>query len=71
MFEPELLKFVEVGVLMLAGIGFGWWQLRDVQRAQAESARIKRIDSIQAAAQCAASHASSASSAADQPAHKP
>jgi hypothetical protein len=30
-------KWVEVGLLLVAGVGFAWWQLRDVSRAQRQS----------------------------------
>lgn len=35
------LKWIEAGLLLAAGIGFGWWQLRDVRRA-AEESRARR-----------------------------
>ena len=39
--EVGNLKWIEAGLLLAAGIGFAWWQLRDVSRAQAAS-RAKR-----------------------------
>jgi hypothetical protein len=33
------LKLLEGILLLLAVLAFGWWQLRDVRRAQAETAR--------------------------------
>jgi predicted negative regulator of RcsB-dependent stress response len=41
MSEVGNLKWIEAGLLLVAGIGFAWWQLRDVSRAQAAS-RAKR-----------------------------
>jgi len=35
------LKWIEAGLLLAAGVGFGWWQLRDVKRAQ-EASRAER-----------------------------
>lgn len=29
-----LLKLVEVGAVLFAGVAFAWWQLRDIKRAQ-------------------------------------
>lgn len=43
-----LLKLVEVGGVLLAGVAFAWWQLRDVRRAQQESER-QRLQAGQAA----------------------
>jgi predicted negative regulator of RcsB-dependent stress response len=31
------LKWIEAGLLLAAGVAFGWWQLRDVKRAQQAS----------------------------------
>lgn len=35
--DLPLLKLVEVLVLVVAGVGFAWWQLRDVRQAQEAS----------------------------------
>lgn len=35
------LKWVEVLGVLVAGIGFGWWQLRDVRRAQEATRRAR------------------------------
>ena len=37
MSEVNSLKLLEVGLLVLAGGLFIWWQLRDISRAQAKS----------------------------------
>jgi predicted negative regulator of RcsB-dependent stress response len=37
MSEVGDLKWIEAGLLLAAGVGFGWWQLRDVKRAQQAS----------------------------------
>jgi predicted negative regulator of RcsB-dependent stress response len=37
MSEVGDLKWIEAGLLLVAGVGFGWWQLRDVKRAQQAS----------------------------------
>ena len=37
MSEVNSLKLLEVGLLVLAGGLFVWWQLRDISRAQAKS----------------------------------
>lgn len=37
MSEVGDLKLIEAGLLLAAGIAFGWWQLRDVKRAQKAS----------------------------------
>ena len=58
MSEVGALKFVEVGVLLLAGGLFVWWQLRDVRRAQ-EKSRAEREAAANAAA--VPRHASEAS----------
>jgi predicted negative regulator of RcsB-dependent stress response len=39
MTEVGSLKWIEVGVLLLAGGLFVWWQLRDVRQAQEQSRR--------------------------------
>jgi hypothetical protein len=39
MSEALPLKLIEGGVLLVALVAFAWWQLRDVQRAQDQSAR--------------------------------
>ena len=39
MTEVGNLKWIEVGVLVLAGGLFVWWQLRDVRQAQEQSRR--------------------------------
>jgi predicted negative regulator of RcsB-dependent stress response len=41
------LKLLEAGALLAAGVAFGWWQLRDVKRAQAESQRRKALEQAQ------------------------
>jgi predicted negative regulator of RcsB-dependent stress response len=41
MSEVGDLKWIEAGLLLAAGVGFGWWQLRDVKRAQ-QASRAKR-----------------------------
>jgi uncharacterized protein HemX len=42
MSEVGPLKWIEVGVLVLAGGLFVWWQLRDVRQAQEQSRRQAR-----------------------------
>ena len=37
MSEVNSLKLLEVGLLVLAGGLFVWWQLRDISRARAKS----------------------------------
>jgi predicted negative regulator of RcsB-dependent stress response len=37
MSEVGDLKWIEAGLLLAAGVGFGWWQLRDIKRAQQAS----------------------------------
>ena len=37
MSDVGALKAVEVLVLLAAGVGFVWWQLRDVSRARKQS----------------------------------
>jgi hypothetical protein len=49
MSEVGDLKWIEAGLLLAAGIGFGWWQLRDVTRAQ----QISRAEREAAQAQAA------------------
>jgi predicted negative regulator of RcsB-dependent stress response len=41
MSEVGNLKWIEAGLLLAAGVGFGWWQLRDIKRAQRDT-RAKR-----------------------------
>ena len=41
MSEVGDLKWIEAGLLLAAGVAFGWWQLRDVKRAQ-QASRAKR-----------------------------
>jgi predicted negative regulator of RcsB-dependent stress response len=41
-------KWLEAGALLAAGAAFGWWQLRDVKRAQAETRRRKALEQAQA-----------------------
>jgi hypothetical protein len=42
MFESISLKMIEAGALLVAGIAFGWWQLADIKKAQAASARAQK-----------------------------
>jgi predicted negative regulator of RcsB-dependent stress response len=37
MSEVGDLKWIEAGLLLAAGVGFGWWQLRDITRSQQAS----------------------------------
>ena len=39
MSEVGDLKWIEAGLLLVAGVAFGWWQLRDVKRAREETRR--------------------------------
>ena len=44
MSETNAFKLLEAGVLLAAGIAFGWWQLRDVAKArQASRAAAKTV----------------------------
>lgn len=49
MTEVGILKWIEVGVLVLAGGLFVWWQLRDVRQAQQQSRRQDHADQADAA----------------------
>jgi len=44
------VKLLEALVLLLAGVLFAWWQLRDVRKAQEESARRRQAQSDHPAA---------------------
>ena len=44
------LKLIEVGVLVLAGGLFVWWQLRDVRQAQQQARRQRSAAEAEAAA---------------------
>jgi predicted negative regulator of RcsB-dependent stress response len=46
-------KWLEAGTLLAAGVAFGWWQLRDVKRAQAETQRRKAHEQTNKQAQSA------------------
>jgi predicted negative regulator of RcsB-dependent stress response len=35
--ETDAFKLLEAGVLLAAGVAFGWWQLRDVAKARQAS----------------------------------
>ncbi len=50
MVEAGALKLIEVALLLVAGVAFVWWQLRDVTRAQAQSALQRREREAQAEA---------------------
>ena len=39
MSDGSWLIWVKVLGVLLAGVGFGWWQLRDVSRAQTEASQ--------------------------------
>ena len=41
MSEVGNLKWIEAGLLLAAGVGFGWWQLRDIKRSRRDT-RAKR-----------------------------
>ncbi len=43
MTEVGNLKWIEVGVLLLAGGLFVWWQLRDVRQAQEQTRRQSQL----------------------------
>jgi hypothetical protein len=43
------LKWIEVGVLLAAGIGFFWWQHRDLAKARQASQRQRELEAAQAA----------------------
>jgi predicted negative regulator of RcsB-dependent stress response len=49
MSEVGDLKWIEAGLLLAAGVGFGWWQLRDVKRAQQASRAERETEQAQAA----------------------
>ena len=49
MSEVGELKWIEAGLLLAAGVGFGWWQLRDVKRAQQASRAERETEQAQAA----------------------
>jgi uncharacterized ion transporter superfamily protein YfcC len=53
MAEGVSLKLIEVAVLLVAGVGFVWWQLRDIKRAQAQSALQRREREAKAEAEAA------------------
>jgi hypothetical protein len=42
MFESVSLKMIEAGALLVAGVAFAWWQLADIKKAQAASAKAKQ-----------------------------
>ena len=54
MTEVGQLKWIEVGVLLLAGGLFVWWQLRDVRQAQEKSRRQRELRDAAGAADAAA-----------------
>jgi predicted negative regulator of RcsB-dependent stress response len=43
------LKWIEAGLLLAAGVAFGWWQLRDVKRAQQASRAAREAAQAKAA----------------------
>ncbi len=49
MTEVGWLKAIEVLVLLAAGAGFVWWQLRDVKRAQQRSRAEREKQQVQPA----------------------
>lgn len=62
MTEVGNLKWIEVGVLVLAGGLFVWWQLRDVRQAQEQT---RRQSELRDAAE--ASHTSAATDGKEGP----
>jgi hypothetical protein len=40
-------KLIEAALLLAALVGFGWWQLRDVKRAQDETRRRRAAEEAQ------------------------
>ena len=60
------LKLVEAGLLLAAGVGFAWWQLRDVERAL-QASRARRKSEAAAAASATAATAASTTTAASNP----
>lgn len=42
MSSTDAFKLLEAGVLLAAGVAFGWWQLRDVAKAREASRRTAR-----------------------------
>jgi hypothetical protein len=51
MSEVGDLKWIEAGLLLAAGVAFGWWQLRDIRQAQEATRARREADEAQAAAQ--------------------
>jgi len=49
MSQTNLLKLLEVGVLLLALVAFVWWQMRDLRRAREATKRQRAIESPPAA----------------------
>jgi predicted negative regulator of RcsB-dependent stress response len=49
MSEVGNLKWIEAGLLLAAGVGFGWWQLRDIKRAQQDTRAKHEAQQAQAA----------------------
>ena len=49
MSEVGDLKWIEAGLLLAAGVAFGWWQLRDVKRAQQASRAAREAAQAKAA----------------------
>lgn len=49
MSEANALKFVEAGALLAALVLFVWWQLRDLKKAAAETARQRARDTARSA----------------------
>jgi uncharacterized ion transporter superfamily protein YfcC len=64
--EAIPLKLIEVAVLLVAGVAFVWWQLRDVKRAQAQSALQRREREAKAEAARQAADSGSVSTAAEE-----
>lgn len=51
MSEVGDLKWIEAGLLLAAGVAFGWWQLRDIRQAQEATRARREAEQAQAAAQ--------------------
>jgi len=50
MSQTNLLKLLEVGVLLLALGVFVWWQMRDLKRSRQATARQRAMEAAPAAA---------------------
>ncbi len=48
MSEAGSYKWIEVVLLLAAGVGFAWWQLRDLKRAQEQTRRQREREAQQA-----------------------